>query len=90
MKAIRAHRFGGAEVLQLDAVEDPTPGAGEVVVDIRAAGEVGVSGAARSGRRSRCAAPTVCETVTWTVPSEPCAAAARRAAKGCRRQSHEG
>lgn len=38
MKAIRAHAFGGADVLQLDEVDDPVPGAGEVVIDIRAAG----------------------------------------------------
>ena len=38
MKAIRAHAFGGPEFLQLDDIPDPVPGAGEVVVDIRAAG----------------------------------------------------
>ncbi len=38
MKAIRAHVFGGPEVLQLDEVDDPVPGEGEVVVDVRAAG----------------------------------------------------
>lgn len=38
MKAIRAHAFGGPEVLQLEDVADPVPGPGEVVIDIRAAG----------------------------------------------------
>lgn len=38
MKAIRAHSFGGPDVLQLDEVDDPIPGAGELVVDVRAAG----------------------------------------------------
>jgi len=38
MKAIRAHAFGGPEVLQLDDVDDPKPGAGEVVIDVKAAG----------------------------------------------------
>jgi len=38
MKAIRAHDFGGPDVLQLETVPDPVPGPGEVVVDIRAAG----------------------------------------------------
>src|SRR5205809_6598966 len=38
MKAIRVHKFGGPEVLQLDDVPDPKPGPGEVVVRIRAAG----------------------------------------------------
>jgi NADPH2:quinone reductase len=38
MKAIRAHSFGGPEVLQLEEVNDPTPGPGEVVVEVRATG----------------------------------------------------
>ena len=38
MKAIRAHAFGGPEVLQLDEIDDPVPGPGEVVVEVRAAG----------------------------------------------------
>lgn len=38
MKAIRAHAFGGPEVLQLDEVDDPVAGDGEVVIDVRAAG----------------------------------------------------
>ena len=38
MKAIQAHSFGGPEVLQLETVEDPVAGSGEVVVDVRAAG----------------------------------------------------
>jgi len=38
MKAIRAHSFGGPEVLQLEELDDPVPGDGEVVVDVYAAG----------------------------------------------------
>lgn len=38
MKAIQAHSFGGAEKLQLDEIPDPVAAAGEVVVDIKAAG----------------------------------------------------
>jgi len=38
MKAIRAHQFGGPDVLQLDDIVDPTPGAGEVLVRLHAAG----------------------------------------------------
>ena len=38
MKAIRAHAFGGPEVLQLEEIGDPVAGAGEVVIDVRAAG----------------------------------------------------
>ena len=38
MKAIVVREFGGAEVLKLEDVPDPKPGAGEVLVRIRAAG----------------------------------------------------
>jgi NADPH:quinone reductase-like Zn-dependent oxidoreductase len=38
MKAMQFDRFGGPEVLQLTEVPDPKPAAGEVVVDIHAAG----------------------------------------------------
>lgn len=38
MKAIRVHQFGGPEVLKLEEVPDPQPGAGQVVVRIHAVG----------------------------------------------------
>src|SRR5438445_387146 len=38
MKAIRVHRWGGPEVLQLEEVPAPTPGPGQVVVRVEAAG----------------------------------------------------
>jgi len=38
MRAIRAHQFGGPEVLQLDFLDDPVAGPGEVVIDVKAAG----------------------------------------------------
>ena len=38
MKVIRTAAFGGPEVLTFEDIADPTPGAGEVVVDIKAAG----------------------------------------------------
>jgi len=38
MKAIRVHEYGGPAVLKLEDVPDPKPGAGEIVVRIRAAG----------------------------------------------------
>ncbi|MGI9101853.1 MAG: NADPH:quinone reductase [Terriglobales bacterium] len=38
MKAIRVREFGGPEVLKLDEVPDPKPGAGQVVVRIHAVG----------------------------------------------------
>jgi len=38
MKAIRVHQFGGPEVLKLEVVPDLHPGAGEVLVQVKAAG----------------------------------------------------
>jgi NADPH2:quinone reductase len=38
MRAIRVHEAGGPEVLKLDEIPAPTPGAGELLVDIEAVG----------------------------------------------------
>jgi NADPH:quinone reductase len=38
VKAIRVHRFGGPEVLALESVPTPAPGAGQVLVRVHAAG----------------------------------------------------
>ncbi|MFC5972781.1 NADPH:quinone reductase [Halomarina salina] len=38
MRAVRYHETGGPDVLQVDDVEPPEPGHGEVVVDVHAAG----------------------------------------------------
>jgi NADPH:quinone reductase len=38
MKAIRVHETGGPEVLKLDELPDPTPGPGELLVDVEAIG----------------------------------------------------
>jgi NADPH2:quinone reductase len=53
MKAIRAHKFGGPEVLQLDDVADPTAGPGQVLVQIKAAGVNPVDTYIRSVRHLR-------------------------------------
>lgn len=38
MKAVRLHQFGGPEVMKYEDVARPTPGAGEVLLHVRAAG----------------------------------------------------
>ena len=38
MKAIRAHETGGPDVLRFEDVPDPAPDAGELLIDIDAAG----------------------------------------------------
>src|SRR6185437_8099907 len=49
MKAIRAHKAGGPEVLQVDDVPDPSPEAGELLIDVEAAGTVRAIGSGVSG-----------------------------------------
>jgi NADPH2:quinone reductase len=49
MKAIRVHKFGGPEVLQLDDVTDPKAGPGQVLVEIKATGVNPVDTYIRSG-----------------------------------------
>jgi NADPH2:quinone reductase len=53
MKAIGVHEFGGPEVMRLEEVPDPKPGAGEVVVRVRAAGVNPVDTYIRSGTYAR-------------------------------------
>lgn len=50
MQAIRVHEFGPAEVMRLEDVPDPTPGPGEVLVRILAAGVNPVDTYIRSGQ----------------------------------------
>ena len=49
MKAIRVHQFGGPEVLRLEEVPVPTPGAGQVLVKLHAIGVNPVETYFRSG-----------------------------------------
>lgn len=53
MRAIRVHQFGGPEVLTLEQVPDPSPGAGEVVVRLHAAGVNPVEAYVRTGQYAR-------------------------------------
>jgi NADPH2:quinone reductase len=38
MRAIRVNEFGGPEVLAIETVAEPEPGANQVLVDVRVAG----------------------------------------------------
>jgi NADPH:quinone reductase len=49
VKAIRVHQFGGPEVLKLEEVSDPTPGAGQAVIRVHAAGVNPVEAYIRTG-----------------------------------------
>ena len=53
MKAIRVHEFGGPAVLKLEDIPDPTPGAGDIVVRVRAAGVNPVDAYIHSGTYAR-------------------------------------
>jgi NADPH2:quinone reductase len=50
MKAIRYHRTGGPEVLQLDEIAEPTPGVGEALIRIEASGVNFADTIRRSGK----------------------------------------
>src|ERR1043165_6713446 len=53
MKAIRVHQLGGPEVLKLEDAPDPKPGAGDVVVRVRAAGVNPVDAYIHTGNYAR-------------------------------------
>ena len=49
MKAIHVHEFGGPEAMVLEDAVDPTPGVGQILVDVKAAGVNPVDTTFRSG-----------------------------------------
>ncbi|MBI4962282.1 MAG: NADPH:quinone reductase [Desulfomonile tiedjei] len=53
MKAIRVHEFGDPEVMRLEEIPDLTPGRGQVVVSVKAAGVNPVDTYIRSGLYAR-------------------------------------
>ncbi|MGH8160730.1 MAG: alcohol dehydrogenase catalytic domain-containing protein, partial [Gammaproteobacteria bacterium] len=53
MQAIRVEAFGGPEVLRLQAVPDPEPAAGEVLIRVKAAGVNPAETYIRSGQYAK-------------------------------------
>lgn len=53
MKAIVVHKFGGPEVLQFEEAPQPSPGAGQVVIRVKAAGVNPVDTYIRNGTYAR-------------------------------------
>ena len=53
MKAIRVHEFGGPDVLKLEEIADPEPGAGQIVVTVHAVGVNPVDTYMRAGAYAR-------------------------------------
>jgi NADPH:quinone reductase-like Zn-dependent oxidoreductase len=53
MKAVRAHNFGGTDVLQYEDAPRPEPGEDEILIRVMAAGVNPVDAAIRSGRFAR-------------------------------------
>ncbi|MEW9552376.1 NADP-dependent oxidoreductase, partial [Nonomuraea sp. NPDC050783] len=49
MKAVRFHEYGGPEVLRLEDVEQPVPGAGQVLIQVAATSFNGVDANIRAG-----------------------------------------
>src|SRR5919198_5781581 len=78
MKAIRVHKFGGPEVLQLEDVPDPKAGPGQGVVRIRAAGVNPVDTYIRSGNYA------MLPTLPY-VPGNDCAGVIETAGEGVTR-----
>lgn len=50
MKAIRVHQFGDPSVMKLEDIPDPSPGAGQVLIDVKAAGVNPVDTYIRTGQ----------------------------------------
>src|SRR5262252_2724894 len=67
MRAIRIHGFGGIDTMRLDEIPRPVPGAGEVLVAVKAAGVGPWDRLMREGRISRTLPVTLGSEVSGTV-----------------------
>ena len=59
MRAVRYHEHGGPEVLQVDEIDRPTPAAGEILVEMRAASVNAVDTKFRAGTYGSVSLPAV-------------------------------
>jgi NADPH:quinone reductase-like Zn-dependent oxidoreductase len=57
MKAVRLSAFGGPDVLEVKEIDTPTPGEGEVLIQVKACGVCYLDVIVRSGLRSRAKLP---------------------------------
>src|SRR5262249_948343 len=69
MRAIRIHGFGGIDTMRLDEIPRPVPGAGEVLVAVKAAGVGPWDRLMREGRISQRLPVTLGSEVSGTVVS---------------------
>ena len=67
MRAIRIHGFGGIDTMRLDEIPQPVPGAGEVLVAVKAAGVGPWDRLMREGRISQRLPVTLGSEVSGTV-----------------------
>jgi NADPH:quinone reductase-like Zn-dependent oxidoreductase len=67
MRAIRIHGFGGIDTTRLDEIPRPVPGAGEVLVAVKAAGVGQWDRLMREGRISQTLPVTLGSEVSGTV-----------------------
>src|SRR6187402_3326123 len=77
MKAIRVHQPGGPEVLKLEEVPDPKPGAGQVLIAVHAVGVNPVETYIRSGNYGWKVWPYTAGTVTGAYAQKTVAPEAR-------------
>ena len=70
MKAVRIHRYGGPEVLTYEEVPQPQPGAGEVLVKVRAAAVNPVDWKIREGYLQEMLQHRLPLTLGWDVSGE--------------------
>ena len=70
MRAVRIHRYGGLDQLELETIETPTPGAGEVLVKVHAAAINPVDWKIREGYLAEMLPHSLPLTLGWDFSGE--------------------